>query len=115
CKQLYAYVLERLELQRVARGIQEKHRRLLAGLSGEPDVRLDDELDPSSAQSIGQSAPVVHFQDDTAVRHRNAVPVHRVVVGRDPAILAKVRVEMTHELMTVEIEVHPVRIAASFG
>jgi hypothetical protein len=36
-------------------------------------------------------------------------------VGGDPAILAKVRVEMTHELMAVEIEVHPVRITASLG
>ena len=38
-------IIEAFEFERVAAGIEEEHRRLLADLAGETDLWFDDELD----------------------------------------------------------------------
>ena len=54
CAKTWRVVGERLELEGVARRIEEEHRRLLADLTGEAGVRLDDELDAGRTQAVGE-------------------------------------------------------------
>src|SRR5689334_1673066 len=103
-KQLRGNILEGFELQRVARWVQEEHGGLLPGLPLEANVGLDDELDLERAHTLRQGIPVVHLQHNAAMRHWNAVAVHRIEVRGDSPVLAEVRVEMTDELMAVEVE-----------
>ena len=52
-----ADVPECLELERVAAGIEQEHRRLLADLALEADMRLDDETRPGSLQLVREQGP----------------------------------------------------------
>src|SRR5215813_11719576 len=106
-EQLSVDVLERLELEGVARRVEEKKRCLLSGLALETDVRLDHETDPVLLQSLGQRRPGIHFQHHTAVRYRHAVAIDRVVVRRDPSLRAQGGIQVAHELMAEQVEVHP--------
>src|SRR5262249_51981697 len=45
---------ERLELERIARGVEQEHRPLLAGFALETDVGLDDEFGAGRAQTFGE-------------------------------------------------------------
>ena len=54
---------EGLHLDRVARGIAEEHRRLLARLALEAHVGFDDELGASGCQPVGEVLPV--FEPNT--------------------------------------------------
>src|SRR3972149_6821559 len=45
-------IAERLELERVARGVVQEHRGLFAGLSFEPDAGLDHERDAFALQVL---------------------------------------------------------------
>ena len=76
-------VLERLELERVARGIEYEHRRLLAGLPGEAGVRFDHELDAGGKQPIGQLLPLRRAQQQAEMRNGHVVAVDRVVGRSD--------------------------------
>ena len=49
-------VRERLHLDRVPAGVEEEHRRLLADLALEADVRRDDERDAGRAEPVGERA-----------------------------------------------------------
>ena len=72
----------RLELERVAGGIAEEHRHLLAGLAGVPQARLDDEGDAAVTQPLGEAWELVPRQHRAEVRHRYGdfvdLPVLRV-------------------------------------
>src|SRR3990172_5675915 len=97
------HVGEGLEFQRIAARVEKEHRRLLADLAPEADVRLDDELYTRPAQALGEFPPPIHTQDHAEVRHRHIVAVHRVVRGDAGAVGG----EMRDDLVTVQIEVHP--------
>ena len=53
CEQLRR-VFESLELKGIAAGIEEKHRRLLADLALEADVRGDDEPGAGGSEPVGE-------------------------------------------------------------
>src|SRR6185312_14453732 len=55
-------IRERLELQRIAAGIEQEHRGLFAGLALEADMRLDHETRARRLQPLGQRLPCVHLQ-----------------------------------------------------
>ena len=78
CEQL-ADVLEGLEFQGVAAGIEEEQRRLLAHLPLEAHVRFDDERRAALAQPLRQAFPVLPRQHHAKVRHRYVVAVHGVL------------------------------------
>ncbi len=106
-----ARIPERLELERVARRVVEKHRRLFADLAGEADARLDFETRTRLAQALRQRLPGLPLQHHPEMRHWHVVPVHRVVMH----VRLATRVEMRDQLVTEEIEIHPVLAAAPFG
>ena len=102
---------ERLELERVAGRIVEKHRRLLAHLAREADAGLDLEAGARPAQPLGQRLPCLPFQDDAEMRHGNILPIHFVVMH----VRLAARIEMRHQLVAEEIEVDPLFAAAALG
>src|SRR6185312_14958728 len=104
-------VLEGLELERVVERVEQEHRRLLADLSLESHVRLDDEAHARRLQTVGQAVPFVDFQDHAEMPHRHLVAVdqagrHFHVGGADPE---------RHDLVAEEIEIHPFLGAAALG
>jgi len=88
-KQLAGNILEGLELERIACGIEKEHRRLFAGLIFESGVGFDDELHALALHALGQCVPLRHLQDDTAMRDGNALSVDRVVVRGQRSGLAE--------------------------
>lgn len=98
-------VLERLELKRIAAGVQEKHRRLLPDLPLEPDMRFNHELRPGLDQFVGQCLPFAHRQDGTEMAHRHVIPVHRT----GTAVTNLPRRQMCNDLVAVKIEIDPLR------
>src|SRR5712691_6499536 len=70
-----ADVLECLELECVAARVEEEHRRLLADLTLEAHVRLDDEAHARGLQLDGEPLPLTHRQDRTEVAHGDVVSV----------------------------------------
>ncbi len=74
-------VAHRLDLERVAGGVAEEHRRLLARLAPEADGRRDRELDPGRLEPRRQHFP----RRPSPAPRRNAAPARH---GRRPALLA---------------------------
>src|SRR5690606_3609345 len=96
-------IAERLELQRVARGIGEEHRRLLADLAGEADARFDDEAHPGGAQVIRERMPRRPVEHDPEVADGDGVAVDGVR-RRGAHLLGG---EMGDDLVTVQVEIDP--------
>ena len=96
---------EGLQLDGVAAWVSEEQGGLFAGLALEADVRRDDEVDAGRSQALGGQLPLIHRQDDSKVADGDAVAIHRA--GSTGAALG--RGQMGDDLVTVEIEVHPVR------
>src|SRR5690606_9852471 len=69
-------VLEGLELQRVARWIEEEHGGLLARFALETHIRLDNELRAGLLQLFGQHFPDRHFKHRAKVAYRHVVVVN---------------------------------------
>src|SRR3546814_16219142 len=65
-------VLEGLELQRVARWIQEEHGGLFAGLTLEAHIGLDHELGAGILQLLGQGFPDRHFEHCAKMTYRRS-------------------------------------------
>jgi hypothetical protein len=114
-EQLGWYVPEGLELQRIAGGIQQEHRGLLAGLSGKsnigamtnatfwrrnPCARRVHSANSNTTPQCGTGTP----WPSTGLKWAVTFPV-----GPNAGF------EMTHELMPIEIEVHPLFGAPPFG
>ena len=93
----------RLELERVAGGIEQEHRRLLAGLAFEADGGLDHELDVRSTEAIRKRLPFVHRQHQPEVRHRHVLTVDGIARPARSSIGRKMR----DDLMAVQVEVDP--------
>ncbi len=96
-------VAERLELERIAGGVEQEHRRLLARLAGEADVRCDLEGAARRRQPVAQRLPRVPAEDEAEVRHRHGVTIDRIPVQR------RAWREMGDELVAVEVEIDPRR------
>src|SRR5215211_5749503 len=92
---------ERLELQRVAARVEEEHRGLLARLTFEAYVGLDDEPHAGAAHAPGQLFELRGREDDAEVRHGDVAAVHGVrrLNARAP------RLEVRHDLVAEEVEV----------
>jgi hypothetical protein len=95
---------EGLELERVAAGIAEEHRRLLAHLPLEADMRSDTEIGcrpPSTrAASASQSS---HRQHHAEMRHRHVMAVDRIA-DRDRL---RAGIEMRDDLVAEQVEIDP--------
>jgi hypothetical protein len=104
-------VRERLEFERVAARVQEEHGGLLAGFTLEANIRFNHELRARRLQFFRQRCPLRHGQECAEMAHGDAVSID----GVGCAAARFSRREMRHDLMTVEVEVDPVRSAAAFG
>ncbi len=93
---------EGLELERIAGGVEQKHRPLLPHRTGEAQYGLDDERHAGGAQSRRERVERVDVEQQAEVRHRHVVAVDGVVVGD-----AAAGSEMRDELMAAEVPVHP--------
>ena len=104
-------VREGFEFQSVACGIKEEHGGLLAYLSFEADVGLDDKGDVGGSEAVCEGLPGLHRENDAEVRHGDFVSVHGIVVldGR-----ASARLVVRNDLVTEEVEVDPLRGATAF-
>ncbi len=67
---------------------------------------------PRGAQPLRQLMPAVPLQHHAEVRHRNVLAIHGVVEG---LVRVAGNVQMCHQLVAEEIEVHPFGRAASLG
>src|SRR3954467_6313590 len=72
------WVRHRLDLERVAGGVAEEHRRLLAGLAPEAHCRRDREIESAGPEPGSQPFPVRHREHRSEMRHRHLVAVDRV-------------------------------------
>src|SRR6185437_16824423 len=105
------HVGERLEFERVAERIEEEHRRLLARLPGEANVRLDDELGVRLAKARGEAIPRRTIGDDAEMAHG-----HLLSIDEAGGVAHRARVDLVRDdLVPEEIEVDPVVAAAAFG
>src|SRR5262245_52690334 len=66
-------------------------------------------------QALGELLPILWLEHDSEMWHRYAVTVDRIEVGREPATRTEARIQMTDELVAIEIEIHPAAGAASLG
>jgi len=99
-----ATILERLHLNRIARGISKKHRRLLSRLSLKANGWLNPELDVCASEAVRKCLPIVHAQYNAEMRYRHMVPIHNV-----SGSLRHVHIghEMHNQLMPPQIEIDP--------
>ncbi len=105
-----AHVGESFELERVAARVEHKERGLLADLTLEADSGFNDERDTGGAQTLRDFMPLVHAQYDAEMRYRHIVAVYRVMAAHAGLPGA----EMRHDLVTIQIEIYPGGVAASF-
>src|SRR5471030_184418 len=103
-------VRKRLDFERIARRVQEEHGRLFANFTLEAHMRLDDEFHPGRGEFVRCRLPLIHRQHHAEVPDRDGIAVY---LARLP-MTDFVRREMGHDLVPVEIEVHPVGRAAAF-
>src|SRR4029453_14899850 len=104
------HVGEGFELQRVAERIEEEHRRLLPRLALEARVRLDDEFRAGCAEAGGGGGPWREIGDDAEMAYGNVMTIDQARRVGHAARGDLVR----DDLVTEEIEVHPVLAAAAF-
>jgi hypothetical protein len=109
CKQL-TWIAERFEFQGIARRVQEKHGRLLPGLTLETNVGLDHKCDARCLDLLGENMEFIPVQHHAKVGHRHVVTIHRVVM-----LLDFFRGEMGDDLMTEQVEIDPLFTGPSFG
>src|SRR5271169_1541764 len=114
-EQLPLDVLKCLELERVSAGVQKKHRGLFARLAPKARARLDHELDALATQALRQLVPLSRPEHDAAVGHGYTLPVHQIEMARELAGSAQLGIQMADELVTIEVEIDPARIAAALG
>jgi hypothetical protein len=93
--------------------IEKKHRGLFTDLSLKARAGLDDELDTLALQTLRQFRPLLRKQHHAAVRYRHTVPIDEIEVTRQSSGTAEIGIQMADELMAVEIEIHPMGIAAA--
>src|SRR5262249_37334992 len=94
---------ERLELERVATGVEKEHRGLLARLSGEASARLDHEWNAGGAHTPGQSLELVPRENRPEVRHGHGDAVDLALVLRRRHAARRVR----RDLIAEEVEIDP--------
>src|SRR5215472_17916018 len=114
-EQLPRDVPEGLEFQRVAGRVEDEKRRLLASRARKARVRFDDPLDLLPPESLRELRPLGWLEHHATMRHRYPVTVDRVEVRAQAPLRAETRIEVTDELVAVEVEVDPVGRAAPFG
>ena len=110
CEQL-RHVCEGLELQSVARGIEEKHGGLLTNFALEPDIGIDFEIDVCGDQAVAKGFPCVQSQNDTKVWDGDGVAIDLVVM----CVVRQIWVQMSDYLMSVQVEVNPLITASALG
>ena len=99
-------IAEGLELQGVAGGVVEEHRRLLADLPGKAYPRGDLEALAFRREPLGQALPAIPAQHDPEMRYRHLMAVHGVAQLRCAA--AACRIQVRYQLVAEEVKVHPV-------
>ena len=114
-KKLRLDVLKGFELERVAGGVEKEHGRLFAGLALESGVGLDDEFNTMPLHTLRQVRPLRRPQNHPTVRHRHAMPIDRIEMAGQLSGASQIWIQMTDELMTVEIEIDPIGRAAAFA
>ena len=102
-------MFKRLELNRVARWVKEEHSGLLARFAFEADMRFDDEFGFGGGEARGEVVPLLHREHDAEVAAGDVVAVDLGGFGHR----AFFRREVSDDLMTVEIKVHPVWAGAA--
>ena len=110
-EQIPVHVDKPLEFQRVTTGVQQKECALLARLPGKTPMRFDHKGNAEPLQTLGLHLPLDHVQHQTEVRYWNHVTIHRIAVSLDAPTIFHF---MDHQLVTMEIEVHPMGGAATF-
>src|SRR5471032_3228767 len=103
-------VRKRLDLERIARRVQEKHGRLFADFALEAHMRFNDEFHAGRREFVRCRLPLIHRQHHAEVPDRDCIAIY---LARLP-MTDFVRREMRHDLMPVEIEVHPVGRTPAF-
>lgn len=104
-------ILERLELERIAAGIEKEHRRLLADLALEAHVRLNDEVDAGRDELLREGVPLRHGEYHAEMAHRHLIAVHRAGLP----VTRFIRCEVRDNLVPIEVEIDPGIGAAAFG
>ena len=93
---------EGLELESIARRIEQKHRPLLARFTLKPDIRLDDKGVWCIAQRLGQGVKCWRVNNHTKVWDRHIMPVDRIsYIGPCPFV------KVGHHLVTEDVPVDP--------
>lgn len=113
-EQLFINIFKRLYFDGVTARIIKKQCRLFTNLPPETNIRLDLKFYILFFQSICQELPSIHFQYHTEMGYRHAMTINRVFVCCSFLLLTHGRVEMTHKLVSMEIEIDPVHITATF-
>ena len=115
CEKLCGDIAEGFELERVPRGVEQEHRGLLAWLTRKAHVRLDEEAYPVPPEPLRERLPLGHLQYHAAVRNGHTVAVDRIEMRGNSSVQAERRVQMTDELVSAEIEIHPMLCASPFA
>jgi len=105
------HIREGLELERIARGVEKEHRRLLSPLAGKARVRFNHESDVVRDQPVGERLPVGGREDDAEMRYWHRMTIDRIMPRDRLTPIDAVR----DDLVTVKVEIDPVSIAAPLG
>src|SRR5690606_16148523 len=109
-------VLEGLEFEGVARGVEEEHGCLFAGLAAEADVGFDHEGDARRPEPVRQRMPVVPVEDEAEMGNRNMVAVDLVRDSFRCGIAALAQApQMSDNLVSEEIEADPAFVRTALG
>jgi len=97
-------IRKRLKLQRVAAWIAHEHRLLLARLSGEAQIGLDDEIGLGRLKALGQRIEILILQDQPEMADRNLFAVDRAGRSR----VAQLRGQVGDDLVSQQVKIDPV-------
>ena len=99
-----------LDLNGVARGVEEKHRRLLPRCPGKAQGRLQYKLHVTAQQAFFESVPVGHGQYHAKMRHG-----HPVLADFPGIANGKRLAQMQRQLMAEKVDIYPALRAAALS
>lgn len=102
-------ILEGFKLKGIATRVQEKHGGLLAYLSLEANVGLNDKFNAVGFELVCEVVPLLPTENSAEVANWNIFSIHLVSFGVGEFI----RLDVCRKLVTKEVEVNPLVSAPS--
>ena len=103
-------ICKAFDLNGVAKGVAKEHGPLFTNLSSKATVRLNDECQALSLQTLGECVPILKTQNQAKMWHRYPNVPHQAGQA-----CCKRLTQMQRKLMAIKIKVHPSGRGSALG